>query len=63
MWNLKNKINEQTKLKQTHRYRQRTDGSHRGRNLGEKDEWIKKYKLVITKQSWVCKIQHREYSQ
>ena len=25
MWNLKNKINEQTKQKQTHRYRGQTD--------------------------------------
>ena len=30
--------------------------------MGEKGEGIKKYKLVVTKQSWSCKIQHREKS-
>ena len=30
--------------------------------LGEKCEGIKKYKLVVTKQSWGCKVQHKEYS-
>ena len=30
MWNLNNKINEQTKLKQTHRYREWTGGWQRG---------------------------------
>ena len=35
MWNLKNKINEQTKLKQIHRYREQTDGCHRGGGLGD----------------------------
>ena len=25
--------------------------------LGEKGEGIKKYKLIVTKQSWVCKVQ------
>ena len=52
MWNLKNKINEQTKQKQMHRYKEQTDGSQVGRvlrSLGEKDEGIKKYKLAVTK--------------
>ena len=31
--------------------------------IGEKGEGIKKYKLVVTEQSWGCKVQHREYSQ
>ena len=31
--------------------------------IGEKGEEIRKYKLVVTKQSQGCKIQHREYSQ
>ena len=50
MWNLKNKMNEQTKQKQTHRYRKQTDGSQReevGGILGEKGEGIKKYKLEL----------------
>ena len=54
MWNLKNKINEQTKLKQTHRYREETDGCQRegllkdwlekGRNL---EAQIGRYKIVL----------------
>ena len=34
LWNLKNKINEQTKQKQTHRYREQTDGCQMGGGLG-----------------------------
>ena len=52
MWNLKNKINEQTELKQAHRHREQTDGCQRGRGLGGhsgKSEGVKKYKLVVTK--------------
>ena len=37
MWNLKNKLNKQTKLKQTHRHRERTDGCRGG-------DWMKKAK-------------------
>ena len=44
MWNPKNKINEQEKQKQTHRYREQTDRSQRGGVLGEKGERIKRYK-------------------
>ena len=29
----------------------------------EKGEGIEEYRLVVTKQSWGCKVQHREYSQ
>ena len=50
MWNLKNKINEQAK--QTHRYREQTDGCQRVGRFGgpsEKSKGIKKYKLVVTK--------------
>ena len=32
------------------------------RGLDEKGEGIKKYKLVVTKQSWGCKVQHRKFS-
>ena len=38
MWNLINKMNEQTKLKQTHRYREQTGGCQRGGGLGD---WVK----------------------
>ena len=31
--------------------------------MDEKGEEIKKYKLVVTKQSWRYKVEHREYSQ
>ena len=31
--------------------------------LGGKGERIKKYTLVVTKQSQGCKVQHREYNQ
>ena len=57
MWKLKNKINEQTKQKLTHRYREQTDGCQlRGRlGLSEKSKGIKKYKLVVRKWSQGCK--------
>ena len=54
MWNLKNKINEQTKQKQIHRYREKTDGCQKVEVLGKrvkKYEDIKKHKLVATKES------------
>lgn len=35
MWNLKNKINGQTKWKQTHRYGGQTDGCQTGGRLGD----------------------------
>ena len=50
MWNLRNKINEQTKQKQTHRYREKTGDCQMGSGvggLGEKGEEIKKHKLVV----------------
>ena len=30
---------------------------------GENGEGIRKYKLVVTKESWGCKVQPREYNQ
>ena len=51
MWNLNKKINEQTKMKRTHRYSEQPmigRGEVVG-GLGEKGEGIKKYKLVVTK--------------
>ena len=65
MWNLKNKMNEQTKQKQTHRHREQTEGCRWEGDWGlvEKGEGIKKYTLVVMKQPWGCKVQHREYSQ
>ena len=47
----KNKINEQVGQKQTHKYREQTDGCQMGEvlgGMGEKGEGIKKYKLVVT---------------
>ena len=52
------KINKHIKNK-THRYREQMGGCHRG----EKGEGIKKYKLVVTKQSQECKVWDRGYSQ
>ena len=49
------KINEQTNQKQTHRHREQTDGCLVGggfEGLGKNGKGIKKYKLVIAKQSW-----------
>ena len=53
MWKLRNKRNEQTKQKQTHKYREQTGGCQMGAWWGmvEKSERIEKYKLVVTKQS------------
>ena len=41
MWNLKNKINEQTVLKQTHRHREKTGGCQKAVGLGV---WAKEVK-------------------
>ena len=41
MWNLKNKVNEQTKLRQAHRYREQTDGCQRRGGLRN---WVKSVK-------------------
>ena len=48
-WNLKNKINEQTKQKQTHRRREQTDGSTWGevRGMGGKVKGLRNYKVVM----------------
>ena len=43
MWNLKNKINEQTKQKQTYRYREQTGGCQMG---GMREDWMKKVKRL-----------------
>ena len=48
MWNLKSKVNEQTKQKQTHQHRQQTAGCYMGGGLGG---WVKKMKELSTKQS------------
>ena len=51
MWNLKNKINEQAKQKQTLRYREQTDGGQIGDGLGE---GVKKVK-GLRSTNWQCK--------
>ena len=38
MWNLKNKINEETKLKKAYRYREQTDGGQKRVMLKDKGE-------------------------
>ena len=51
MWNLKNNT-KPTNLKQTHRYKEQTDGGQKGRGLRcwvKKSKAIKKYKLLVTK--------------
>ena len=55
MWNLKNKINEQTKQKQTHTYWEQTECCQMRGGFGgmcEKDIEIKEYRLVVPKRSW-----------
>ena len=50
MWNLKNKINKQTKLKQVHRHRERSSRGRRGKGdgaLGERGEGTKKHESVV----------------
>ena len=61
MWNLKNQ-NKQAEQKLTHRYRDILTVAiwERVWGLGE---GIKKYRLVVTKQSWGCKVEHRKHSQ
>lgn len=51
MWNLMNKVNKQTTLEQTHKYREETNCCQRERvwGMGEKGERIKNYKLVVIK--------------
>ena len=61
MWNLKNKINKQTKQRHTHRYKEQTDGCHMEGSWGAELKKVKK--LRNTNWSWGSKVQHREYSQ
>ena len=53
MWNLKNKMNEQTKPKQCHRYRDQTDGCQKGWWLGE---WVKNVKGLRNTQAGSYKL-------
>ena len=64
MWNLKNNINKQDRNRfiDTKNRLMVVRGEGTG-GLGEKGEGIEQYKLVVTKQSWECKVQHKEYSQ
>ena len=64
MWNLKNKINEQTNQKQTHRYKEQIDGCQVGGGwgMGKKEKGIKTYRSPVIKIVKGCKVQHREYS-
>ena len=49
MWNLMNKINRQSRWKQTHRYREQTELSERweAERLSEKDKGMKRRKNLI----------------
>ena len=51
MYGIKTKINEQTKQKQTHSYREQIAVHHmrRGWGMGEKGEGVKKYKFPVIK--------------
>ena len=64
MWNLKNKIKKQNRnrLIDTENILSVARGKE-VRRMGEKGEGIKKYKLEVSKWSWGCQVQHREYSQ
>ena len=64
MWNLKKRKNKQNwnRLIDT-KTRLMVAKREGGWGTGWKDDGIKNYKLVVAKQSWECKVQHREYSQ
>ena len=52
-------------MKQTHRYREQTEGhlGGRGWGVGENGEETEKYRWVVTEQSRGGKVQRREHSQ
>ena len=58
MWNIKTKVNKEAKQKQTHRYREHSDGCHMEKELGE---WMKRCRDL--EQSQGCKVQQRKHSQ
>ena len=60
MCNPKKKISEQTKLKQSHRYRKQlwSPGGRGVGGLAEGGKRTKKHKLMVTKESQGCKV-HR----
>ena len=60
------KQNKQTKLKQTHTYKEQFDICHIGCCLERRVEKVKRLRSTncqLSKWSLRCKIQHREYSQ
>ena len=65
MWNLKNKIREKTKGKETNGHKDKLRVARGGESggLGENSKGIKNCKLVGVKVSRACKEQHRGYSQ
>ena len=54
--------NKQAEQKQNHRYRKCFDGCQMGGDQGDEKigEGIEKYTLVVTEESWGCKVQHRK---
>ena len=62
----KNQNKQSIRAEQTHKYGEYFDGCQMKDCLGgkgEEDEGIQKYQLVVSEQSWGCKVEHREYSQ
>ena len=60
--NFKNKINKQNRTGVIDTENTLTAARWEGvGRLGGKGERIKKYKLVVTEQSWGCKVQQREH--
>ena len=65
MWNLKNKVSEKIKLKQTHRHREQTYGCQRGGSL---EDWVKKVRGLRSRGRWSqnshrMRVQPGEYGQ
>ena len=50
MWNLKDKINKQTKQKHIHRCREQAEGGQRGGRLGR---WVKRAKGLRSADCWL----------
>ena len=60
MWNLNTKIDEQTKQKQTNRFREQIDGR---KSRLKKVEGLRNTDYQLQKYSWGYEVQNREYSQ
>lgn len=63
MCNLKNKIKKNRKRLTDIETMLTVAGWEEAWGMDENDEGAKKYKFVVTKESWGCNVQYREYSQ